>query len=45
MDKPGIDLVKEHFVADKENARKHVLDYWISAYTSLVNGVEKFPSP
>ena len=41
MDKPGIDLMKEDFVAYKEDAGKHVLDYWVATDTPLMQSVEE----
>ena len=41
MHHPRIDLMEEHFVADKEDAGEHVLDDRISTCTSLVKGIEQ----
>jgi len=41
MDKPGIYLMKEDFVAYKEDAGKHVLDYWVATDTPLMQSVEE----
>ena len=44
MDQPRVDLVEEHFVADVENAGKHVLDHGVSTHTALVEGVKELPT-
>ena len=44
MDQPRVDLVEEHFVADVENAGKHVLDHGVSTHTALMEGVKELPT-
>ena len=42
MYQPSIDLMVENFVADKENAGKHVFDNRVSAYASLIKCIQEF---
>lgn len=41
VDEPGVDLMEEHFVADEENAGKHVFDHGVPADAPLMNSVEE----
>ena len=42
MYQPSIDLMVENFVANEENAGKHVFDNWVSANASLIKCVQEF---